>query len=330
MYVYIMYMYIMYVYIMYVYIMYVYIMFVYIMFVYIMYVYIMYVYIILGHVLSPPGVSTYLKEQNPNVKAFLVDPPGSMLYNYFKHGKLEPSEGRGIAEGVGQARITKNLEGAPIDDALYVADQDIVNTSLQLLNEDGLFVGGSSGMNVSAACKVAEMMGPGHTIVTALCDSGQPKARLDRKRYPNDPKCTRLFNETEIEAGISKLKNSKATGLDDIQTEFIKHFGPKARDWLLCFFNNCVNSNKIPKLWHKAKKIALLKPEKDPSEAKSFRPISLLCHTYKLFERLILNRLAEHLYSKIIPEQAAFHPEKLCMGQLLNVTEHIEDGFKEN
>lgn len=119
------------------------------------------------------GVSTYLKEQNQDIKAFLVDPPGSMLYNYFKHGKLEASEGRGIAEGVGQTRITKNLEGAPIDDALYVADQDIVNTVLQLLNEEGLFVGGSSGMNVFAAYTVAQMMGPGHTIVTALCDGGQ-------------------------------------------------------------------------------------------------------------------------------------------------------------
>ena len=73
--------------------------------------------------------------------------------------------------------------------------------------------------------------------------------------------------------------------------------------------------------------MALLKPGKDPSVAKSFRPISLLCHTYKLFERLILNRIAEHVDAKLIPEQAGFRPGKSCTSQLLNLTEHIEDGY---
>ena len=74
--------------------------------------------------------------------------------------------------------------------------------------------------------------------------------------------------------------------------------------------------------------MALLKPGKDPSVAKSFRPISLLCHTYKLFERLILNRIAEHVDAKLIPEQAGFRPGKSCTSQLLNMTEHIEDGYE--
>ena len=74
--------------------------------------------------------------------------------------------------------------------------------------------------------------------------------------------------------------------------------------------------------------MALLKPGKDPSVAKSFRPISLLCHTYKLFERLILNRIAEHVDAKLIPEQAGFRPGKSCTSQLLNLTEHIEDGYE--
>ena len=74
--------------------------------------------------------------------------------------------------------------------------------------------------------------------------------------------------------------------------------------------------------------MALLKPGKDPSVAKSFRPISLLCHTYKLFERLILNRIAEHVDAKLIPEQAGFRPGKSCTSKLLNLTEYIEDGYE--
>ena len=120
----------------------------------------------------------------------------------------------------------------------------------------------------------------------------------------------------------------QSPGLDDIQTELIKQFGPKARDWLLRFFNNCTDTTKIPKIWRQAKVVALLKPGKDPSVAKSFRPISLLCHTYKLFERLILNRIAEHVDAKLIPEQAGFRPGKSCTSQLLNLTEHIEDGYE--
>ena len=116
--------------------------------------------------------------------------------------------------------------------------------------------------------------------------------------------------------------------VEDIQTELIKQFGPKARYWLLRFFNNCTETKKIPKIWRQAKVVALLKPGKDPSVAKSFRPISLLCHTYKLFERLILNRIAEDVDAKLIPEQAGFCPGKSCTSQLLNLTEHIEDGYE--
>ena len=146
----------------------------------------------------------------------------------------------------------------------------------------------------------------------------QPKVRLDRQRYPDDPGFTRAFTAAELDIGI----------LDDIQTELIKQFGPKARDWLLRFFNNCTETKKVPKNWRQAKVVALLKPGKDPSVAKSFRPISLLCHTYKLFERLILNRIAEHVDAKLIPEQAGFRPGKSCTSQLLNLTEHIEDGYE--
>ena len=156
----------------------------------------------------------------------------------------------------------------------------------------------------------------------------QPKVRLDRQRYSDDPGFTIASTAAEHDIGIRVLKNGKAPGLDDIQTELIKQFGPKARDWLLRFFNNCTESKTIPKLWRHAKVVALLKPGKDPSVAKSFRPISLRCYTYKLFERLILNRIAEHVDAKLIPEQAGFRPGKSCTSQLLNLTEHIEDGYE--
>ena len=98
----------------------------------------------------------------------------------------------------------------------------------------------------------------------------QPKVRINRQRYPDDPGFTRAFTADELDVGITALKKGKAPGLDDIQTELIKQLGPKARDWLLRFFNSCTASKKIPKLWRQAKVVAILKPGKDPSEAKSF------------------------------------------------------------
>ena len=100
----------------------------------------------------------------------------------------------------------------------------------------------------------------------------QPKVRLDRQRYPDDQGFTRAFTAAELDIGIRVLKNGKAPGLDDIQTELIKQFGPKARDWLLRFFNNCTETKKVPKIWREAKVVALLKPGKDPSVTKRFRP----------------------------------------------------------
>ena len=157
--------------------------------------------------------------------------------------------------------------------------------------------------------------------------------RTGNRKYASTDSGTRTTRDSrehllQSDIGIRVLKNGKAPGLDDIQTELIKQFGPKARDWLLRFFNNCTGTKKIPKLWRQAKVVALLKPGKDPSVAKSFRPISLLCHTYKLFERLILNRIAEHVDAKLIPEQAGFRAGKSCTSQLLNLTEHIEDGYE--
>ncbi len=117
------------------------------------------------------GVSMYLKDQNPNVKTVLADPMGSGLYSYAKTGEIK-IEGSSITEGIGNSRVTGNMEGAPIDDALQIDDREAVRTIYQLLRKDGLFMGGSVGINVGAAVELAKQMGPGHTIVTILCDGG--------------------------------------------------------------------------------------------------------------------------------------------------------------
>lgn len=117
------------------------------------------------------GVSMFLKEKNPNVKCVLADPMGSALYNYFSSGELK-IEGSSVTEGIGTSRITANLEGAPVDEAIRVDDPAALRTIYQLLHKDGLFMGGSVGINVGAAVALAKKLGPGHRIVTILCDGG--------------------------------------------------------------------------------------------------------------------------------------------------------------
>jgi cysteine synthase A len=117
------------------------------------------------------GVAIALKEKNPDIRITLADPLGSALYNYYAKGELK-AEGNSITEGIGQGRITKNLEGAPIDDALQVTDEEALPLVFDLLKNEGLCLGGSSGINVVAAMKVARDLGPGHTVVTILCDFG--------------------------------------------------------------------------------------------------------------------------------------------------------------
>ncbi|KAM3101873.1 cysteine synthase A [Phormidesmis sp. 146-12] len=117
------------------------------------------------------GVSTFLKEQNPDVKCILADPFGSGLYSYVKSGEIH-LEGSSVTEGIGNSRITGNMEGAPTDDAMRVDDREALRVVYQLLRKDGLYMGGSTGINVGAAVALAKQMGPGHTIVTLLCDRG--------------------------------------------------------------------------------------------------------------------------------------------------------------
>jgi cysteine synthase len=117
------------------------------------------------------GVARFLKEKDPGVRIVLADPLGSALYNWVKSGELK-LEGSSITEGIGSSRITANLEDTPIDDAVQIHDQECVTMVYQLLRREGLFVGGSTGINVAAAVRVACELGPGHTIVTLLCDRG--------------------------------------------------------------------------------------------------------------------------------------------------------------
>ena len=117
------------------------------------------------------------------------------------------------------------------------------------------------------------------------------------------------FSEEEYRRGIATLKNNKDAEIDDV-LEQLKNIGPKTHKWLLAMLNNCFTQNKIPTIWRKSKIIAIFKPWKDSATPKSDWPISLMCHTYTLYERLILNRIAPTIEEHIIEEQAGFRPGK--------------------
>ena len=136
------------------------------------------------------------------------------------------------------------------------------------------------------------------------------------------------FSEEEYKKGIAALKNNKAAGRDDVLVEQLKHLGQKANKWLHTMLKVCFTGNTIPKIWRQSKIIAILKPGKDSAIPKNYRPISLLCHTYKLYERMILNRIAPVVEQRLIKEQVGFRTGKSCTSQLLNLTQHIGDGYQ--
>ena len=117
------------------------------------------------------GVAIALKQFNPKIKTAAADPLGAAIYSWIKHGKLE-MHGNSITEGIGQSRVTGNLEGAPIDDAYEISDEEALPLIFDLLEHEGLCMGGSTGINVAAAIRMAREIGPGHTIVTVLADYG--------------------------------------------------------------------------------------------------------------------------------------------------------------
>ncbi len=134
------------------------------------------------------GVGMALKERNPEVKIGLADPHGAALYSYYTTGELKAS-GSSITEGIGQGRITANLEGAPVDVAYQIPDDEALRIVFDLAQDEGLLLGGSSGINVAGAIRLARDMGPGNTIVTVLCDGG---ARYASKLF--NPEFLRSLN----------------------------------------------------------------------------------------------------------------------------------------
>lgn len=117
------------------------------------------------------GVSSYLKSVHPGIRTAAADPTGAAMYSWIKSGRLE-SSGSSVTEGIGLGRVTANVDGAPIDDAYHIEDAEALELMFELLRDEGLCVGGSSGVNVAGAIRLARDLGPGHTVVTVLCDSG--------------------------------------------------------------------------------------------------------------------------------------------------------------
>ena len=136
------------------------------------------------------GVSNALKEKNKDIKIFLSDPKGSALYNFIKNGELK-SEGNSITEGIGSSRVTKNFENAKIDDAYSIDDLEALPILFDLIENEGLSLGTSSGINVAGAIKLAKELGPGKTIVTILCDkSDRYQSKLFNKYFLIEKKTT--------------------------------------------------------------------------------------------------------------------------------------------
>ncbi len=118
------------------------------------------------------GTSLFLKDKNPGIAAVCADPYGAAMWSWFTHGNLDDDDGDSFAEGIGQGRVTKNIEDIAVDKAYRIDDQTALSVVYQLLREEGLFLGLSSGINVAGAVRHALDHGPGRTIVTILCDSG--------------------------------------------------------------------------------------------------------------------------------------------------------------
>ncbi|MDR6871432.1 cysteine synthase A [Bosea sp. BE125] len=153
------------------------------------------------------GVGIALKGFNPKITIGLADPLGAALHSFYTTGELK-SEGSSITEGIGQGRITKNLEGAPIDVSFQIPDSEAVPVVFDLLEHEGLCLGGSSGINVAGAIRLAKQMGPGHTIVTILCDYG---TRYQSKLFnPDFLRSKGLPTPAWLERGDAGLKDVMA------------------------------------------------------------------------------------------------------------------------
>jgi cysteine synthase A len=117
------------------------------------------------------GVGQFLKEKSEKIRTAVADPMGAAMYHWFKHGELK-AEGSSVTEGIGQGRVTQNIQGALVDDAYQIPDSEALPIIFDLVKTEGLVLGGSSGINVAGAIRLARALGPGHTVVTILADSG--------------------------------------------------------------------------------------------------------------------------------------------------------------
>ena len=132
------------------------------------------------------GVSDFLKEKNKNIIIGLADPMGSAMHNFYKNGKLK-STGSSITEGIGQGRITKNLENAVIDESFQITDTEALNIVYEMVRKEGLILGGSSGVNIMGAVKLGKLIGPNKKIVTILCDYGTKyESKIFNKKFLKD------------------------------------------------------------------------------------------------------------------------------------------------
>jgi cysteine synthase A len=144
------------------------------------------------------GTSRFLKERNPKIVVVCADPFGAAMWSWFKRGNLDLKDGDSCAEGIGQTRVTKNLEGVRVDEAYRIDDQAALTIIRQLLREEGLFLGLSSGINIAGAVRLARERGPGQVIATLLCDSG---IRYRSKLYNRDwLKARRLDPDRPLES----------------------------------------------------------------------------------------------------------------------------------
>ena len=172
-----------------------------------------------------------------------------------------------------------------------------------------------------------------------LLNSKVPSTKASRKEvkknlsksYSTSAKTSPLarpYTREDVDIGLSSTKSGKAAGIDGIYPEFLKNLGPKGRGWLASFFTHIHSSGVIPKAWRESKVIAIIKPGKPANDPASYRPISLLCTSYKLFERLLLVRLSPLVEPVLPKEQAGFRPKRSCSDQVLALTTFIEAGYQ--
>lgn len=154
------------------------------------------------------------------------------------------------------------------------------------------------------------------------------KYRQLRKSTVRNSVFSRPFTLDDVNCGLTHMKNGKASGFDSVYPEFLTFSGPRTRLWLARFFTNVIALNELPPTFKKAKVIALLKPNKPEDRPDSYRPIALLSVVYKLFERLLYDRIEATIDRVLPPEQAGFRKSRSCEEQVLTLTNHIEEGFQ--